>query len=155
MAGWTDGRVKMLLTACGLRFRRRHERFMATASYEPLVVEGPRADQVVAFMRERDERDGGRLIVIVPRLVAGITSGQLLRCVEMPPGSPADVWHDTRVRLPARCGAPPVASAHARSRLRHIVTGEDVAIEDGDAPYILVTRAFATMPVAVLWAPME
>lgn len=142
VSSWTDGRVKMLVTACGLRFRRRHADFMTSASYEPLVVEGPRADQVVAFLRAGPDGAGsdGNLVLIAPRLVAGLTSGDTLHCGDA-------AWADTRVRLPER-----FASA-ARSSLafRDVVTGAAVAMTE-NVPGIDIARAWARLPVALLWS---
>jgi maltooligosyltrehalose synthase len=115
---------------------------MTSATYEPLVVEGPRADQVGAFLPAGPDGAGsdGNLVLIAPRLVAGLTSGDTLHCGDA-------AWADTRVRLPER-----FASA-ARSSLafRDVVTGAAVAMTE-NVPGIDIARAWARLPVALLWS---
>jgi (1->4)-alpha-D-glucan 1-alpha-D-glucosylmutase len=50
-----DGRLKLLVTSRGLRFRRERPRLFATGSYVPLPVRGARGGHVVAFARIGDE----------------------------------------------------------------------------------------------------
>ena len=46
-----DGRLKMLVTTLGLRFRRQMAELFGTGKYVPLDAAGQRAHQIVAFMR--------------------------------------------------------------------------------------------------------
>jgi (1->4)-alpha-D-glucan 1-alpha-D-glucosylmutase len=74
-----DGASKLFLTATALRTRNRHpEAFGARGSYEPLVGAGQKAAHVLGYIR------GGRVAVIVPRLILGLE----------------DDWGDTTVKLP-------------------------------------------------------
>ncbi len=74
-----EGASKLWLLARLLRLRaERPELFSAEAGYEPLAVDGPGAQRVVAFSRA-----GGRLVVAVTRFPLS--------------GEP---WGDTAVRLP-------------------------------------------------------
>ena len=72
------GAPKIWLTQRALDVRRRLPECFAGAAYEPLPAAGERAANVVAYVR------GGRVAVIVPRLVLGLRDG----------------WGDTTVTLP-------------------------------------------------------
>jgi (1->4)-alpha-D-glucan 1-alpha-D-glucosylmutase len=102
---WTDARIKLFVTTCGLRFRRAHADLLLNGSYEPLEAEGASAANLIAFAR-RDR--SGTLLAIVPRLMAS-DDGSL------PRGS--DAWGSTRILLP-RCTE---AVAY-----RNLLTGESV-----------------------------
>ena len=58
--------------------RRRPETFGPEGVYEPIVARGPKADHAVAYLR------GGRVLILVPRLILGL----------------ADDWQDTVLPLP-------------------------------------------------------
>jgi (1->4)-alpha-D-glucan 1-alpha-D-glucosylmutase len=73
-----EGAPKLWLTQRALDVRRRLPECFAGATYEPLPATGERAANVVAYVR------GGRVAVIVPRLVMGLRHG----------------WGDTTVTLP-------------------------------------------------------
>ncbi len=65
-ADMTDGRIKLFVTAEGLRLRRRTGGFFNHAAYAPLDFSGPFAGHAIGFVR----RDGGHYAVaLVPRLV--------------------------------------------------------------------------------------
>jgi (1->4)-alpha-D-glucan 1-alpha-D-glucosylmutase len=74
-----DGAPKLWLTQRALDVRRRLPNCFEGAAYDPLTAAGERAANVVAYVR------GGRVAVIVPRLVMGLRAG----------------WGDTTVTLPA------------------------------------------------------
>jgi (1->4)-alpha-D-glucan 1-alpha-D-glucosylmutase len=133
-AHWTDGRIKLFVTTCGMRFRRQHRELMLDGAYTPLQVEGERADHVVAFARHDES---GTLLVIAPRLVAPLVTEER----PLPIGS--DVWAATRIVLP------PVTRA---ARYRHVITGQwcEPAADRSGMP---VASALATCSVALLWAP--
>ncbi|WP_395014702.1 malto-oligosyltrehalose synthase [Dongia sp.] len=83
---WRDGRIKQAVIARLLAFRRRHAALFAEGSYEPLAVSGERADRLIAFARRRS---GEALIVVVPRLTAGLET------------TVGPVWSGTRVAFAA------------------------------------------------------
>lgn len=88
---WHDGRIKQWLIHCTLNTRKRHPDLFQYGEYQPLVVEGERAEQVIAFVREYQ---GECLLIVVPRLTAGlIAEGE-------PPKVPSTAWGDTCVLLP-------------------------------------------------------
>jgi (1->4)-alpha-D-glucan 1-alpha-D-glucosylmutase len=127
-AAWPDGRIKLLVTACTLRFGRAHADFMARADYLPLEVEGPAAEHVVAFARRRAD---AALIVVAPRLVTGRLAPHGLALAR---GAMAG----TRVRLPP---------AMAGASFRHLVTSERIAPSDDAA--LDADALLRPLPVAI------
>lgn len=91
LSHWRDGRVKQALIAQVLALRKAHVGLFSDGTYTALEVVGERAEHVVAFCREHQ---GTRLLVVVPRW-----SQRLLENV-LQPLIPAQVWGDTRVKLP-------------------------------------------------------
>jgi (1->4)-alpha-D-glucan 1-alpha-D-glucosylmutase len=135
LAHWPDGRIKLLVTTCGLRFRRQHAALMVGGAYIPLEAEGKHGDHVLAFARHDTS---GTLLAVVPRLVVPLIDEDR----PLPVGH--DAWGPSRILLP-----PAVRAA----RYRHIVTGEwceAVGTDDSSLPMKAVLR---TCPVALLWAP--
>jgi (1->4)-alpha-D-glucan 1-alpha-D-glucosylmutase len=127
---WPDGRIKLFVTTCGLRFRRAHGELMLSGAYSPLRIEGPGADRLIAFARHNDS---GTLLAVVPRLVTSLT----LDDRSLPCGQRA--WGSTNVVLPEHATA---------GRFRHVFTGELIRAE-----HVLSAAAlFRTSPVAMLWA---
>jgi (1->4)-alpha-D-glucan 1-alpha-D-glucosylmutase len=131
---WTDGRIKLLVTTCGMRFRRQHRALMLHGAYTPLDVDGDRADHVVAFARHDDS---GTLLVVAPRLIVPLVTEDR----PLPIGP--DVWAATRIVLP------PVTRA---ARYRHVITG-GCCEAPSDRSSLPVASALKTCPVAWLWAP--
>jgi (1->4)-alpha-D-glucan 1-alpha-D-glucosylmutase len=86
-----DGAPKLWLTQRTLDVRRRLEDCFAGGAYEPLPSAGARAANVVAYVR------GGRVAVIVPRLVLGLRDG----------------WGDTTVTLPGGRWTDELGGSHA------------------------------------------
>ena len=90
LSHWPDARIKMFVTACALRWRRRDPILFLEGLYQPLRAEGAEAAHVIAFMRRLEDRT---LIAVVPRLMNhGLPEGQ--RC---PIGRV--VWKDTGIIL--------------------------------------------------------
>jgi (1->4)-alpha-D-glucan 1-alpha-D-glucosylmutase len=96
----------------------------AEGGYEPLAAQGERSRNVVAFRRSRA---GDDLIVVVPRLFAGVAGGGSL-----PLG--AEFWGDTALRAPA-------------GRRREILTGSELRCGEGGLP---LRELFSALPIAVL-----
>jgi (1->4)-alpha-D-glucan 1-alpha-D-glucosylmutase len=118
---WHDGRIKVFITACGLRFRRRHAPLLLHGDYVPLAGDGDAADRVVGFARSDAQRT---LLAVVRRLSAGVT------------------WGATRIGLPDECAA---------DRYRHLFTGEVFhAGADGRNRFLSAADVFRTLPVALL-----
>ena len=133
---WPDGRIKLLITTCGMRFRRAHGGLMLDGAYTPLEVTGEHADHVVAFARHDES---GALLAVVPRCIAPLVTP------ERPFPVGADAWGATRIVLPPETRA---------VRYRHVMTGEwcDTGPERSSLP---LASALGTCPVALLWAPAD
>ena len=86
---WPDGRIKLYVTACGLRLRREQSVLFLDGSYLPLEITGERAPHAVAFARSVGDAVA---VAVVPHLVAGLAGGA-------PPLGLA-AWGDTVVQLP-------------------------------------------------------
>ncbi len=91
LASWQDGRIKQAVIGRVLAFRRRAGGLFAEGSYQPLKVEGPRADNVIAFARAHE----GRAVVIVGTRLAARLPG-----VEMVPLVERAAWSGTAILLP-------------------------------------------------------
>jgi (1->4)-alpha-D-glucan 1-alpha-D-glucosylmutase len=89
---WHDGRVKMFVTASGLRCRRANSELFLHGDYLPVKSIGERAEHVVAF-----GRFGGdcAALIVVPRftsLLPGVSAGRA------PAGE--ECWGATRLVVP-------------------------------------------------------
>lgn len=73
-ARWRDGWLKLWLTERLLSLRNRLPELFRTGSYEPLSIEGPAADHILAFMRRSGDT---AILVVVTRLLAGLVRGDL------------------------------------------------------------------------------
>ncbi|MCP2052813.1 UNVERIFIED_ORG: (1-_4)-alpha-D-glucan 1-alpha-D-glucosylmutase [Pseudomonas fluorescens] len=91
LSHWRDGRIKQALIAQVLAVRKANAELFQRGSYTPLEVLGKHADHVVAFCRAYQ---GKHLLVVVPRW-----PHRLLENGEQPHIN-AQVWGDTRVKLP-------------------------------------------------------
>ena len=122
LAGWHDARIKLLVTTCGLRFRRSHPELMLSGRYIPLAASGDAADHLVAFARTDHS---GTLLCVVPRLVAQLSD-----------------WGSTRISL---------REDVAGTAFRNLFTGASVVThgESGRA-WIQASEVFCTLPVALL-----
>jgi (1->4)-alpha-D-glucan 1-alpha-D-glucosylmutase len=134
LRGLEDGRAKLWLTWKVLQLRREQPRLFSHGSYRPLRVRGERAAHVCAFARRLA---GQSLIVIVPRLYR-----RLLDDPERLPLGEA-VWQDTLIELPRE--------ERSRDRFRGVLDAAFLTpARHGEATGILVARALAEFPVAVL-----
>lgn len=88
---WRDGRIKQALLGKLLRFRQSAPALFAQGSYEPLEVEGARAENALAFLRR--EGDAAMLVVVARCCAEGMGEADGL----VPDG---DWWGDTRIALP-------------------------------------------------------
>ena len=86
MQTWSDGRIKMFLTQCLLRFRREHGHLLQRGEYSPVQTSGTFAECCVSFVRRLEDN---WIVVIAPRLSARIG---------FPPIGEA--WKDTAIELP-------------------------------------------------------
>lgn len=88
---WRDGRIKQALIAQVLGWRKTYAELFRHGSYTALEVVGQHAERVVAFYREHS---GQQLLVVVPRWSYHLLENGLF------PQINAQVWGDTRVKLP-------------------------------------------------------
>lgn len=129
LQSWHDGRIKQCVISRTLQLRRRYPRLFSEGRYLPLTVSGEEAEHLLAFARELD---GEWLVVVVPRLVAG-----LLGDSEMPK-VPTERWGDTRIALPEALDG----SEFERLFDATAVTSQQASLE--------AARVLDGLPVAVL-----
>ena len=131
-----DGTIKLFVISVALGFRRAHVGLFAEGDYEPLDAAGAKAEHVVAFARARG---GETAIVVVPRLVVGLTAG-----AEQPPLD-EPVWGDTWLFLP---------SAQPGQQFRDVFTGVSFEVDTRDGrPGLPVAAILGHFPVALLASP--
>lgn len=103
---WDDS-LKLLFTWRLLQTRQQWPELFAGGEYHALEVQGSRAEHVIAFARREDQQ---WLVVVTPRLPAGLVSGAQLfsdhdqPTVVSPHAFSGELWGDTTVHLPE--GAP-------------------------------------------------
>ena len=137
-AHWHDGRIKLYLTAAGLRLRRQHASLFLRGEYLPLAARGAKKNHVVACGR----RHGNSLVLaVVPRLVVSLTDG----VAQLPVGPP--VWAENWLVLP---GKPACAS------YRNVFTGESIRpVRDEKGVRLRLGEVFRSCPVALLIGGLE
>lgn len=135
LENWTDGRIKMTVTAAGLRLRRELPQVFLGGEYVPVPVEVTVPGAAIAFARRA--RDQAALFV-APRFCSRlVTAGQ-----RFPLGG--DSWKTSRVMLP-----PELVDRHFRDE----ITGAEIRpTRAGDNAWIFIGEVFQTLPVAMLRA---
>ncbi|MHB1161660.1 MAG: malto-oligosyltrehalose synthase [Chloroflexota bacterium] len=129
-----DGRVKMFVSHLGLSYRREHPDVFREGAYLPLQTTGQRGEHLVAFAL----RNGPRMVVVVvPRLVARLTRGQMI------PPVGAELWEGGHVRLPA---------SESGKSYRNVFTREVVEVVplEGGGVGLPAASVLAAFPVALL-----
>ena len=132
---WTDGRIKLLVTAAGLRLRRQAPDLFLWGTYEPLQVDPTVGGGVVAFARRHAD---AAVLFAAPTLCAAIVSG------EQPLPLGGDSWKTSRVLLPREL---------AGRTFRHEITGAEIVptVTESGA-WIFVGQVFEHVPVGILRA---
>ena len=131
-----DGRCKLLLIWKVLQLRREQPQLFSHGSYRRLRVRGERAHHVCAFARRCA---GQSLIVIAPRLYRRLLDDPSL----LPLGEA--VWQDTLIELPRE--------ERSRRAFRGVLDGAQlVPVRHGEVSGVLVAKALAAFPVALLAA---
>jgi (1->4)-alpha-D-glucan 1-alpha-D-glucosylmutase len=155
----TDDAYKLAVTHKLLQFRRAQAEIFQEGDYEPLAFDGARREHAFGFARRHAGRE---VIVIVPRLVAG-----LIPDANVPPIG-EKVWGDTVVRLArgrdsfaamSQSKTSPDALAEAADTGSHaenaassygnVLTGERTTVQDNS---LRLTDVFAHAPVAMLYS---
>lgn len=127
LADWTEGGIKLLVTAACLRVRRAHDDLFRRGLYRPLEARGAHARHAFAFARGLGE---SAVIAVVPRLALGLPGGGF------PTG---EAWEDTALELPAHL---------AELSWRNVLTGDRIA--PGGHGALALARALRACPVALL-----
>lgn len=99
-----DGRIKMFVTAVGLRSRARFPQLFTGGEYRPLEVTGTSAESVIAFARRHQNRWA---VVMAPRWTVRVVGF----------GGPpplGELWRDTAVQLPAELAGCELRDAFSR-----------------------------------------
>jgi (1->4)-alpha-D-glucan 1-alpha-D-glucosylmutase len=120
-ASWKDAGIKLYVISRLLELRRRRPTLFSGGTYQRVEIAGAQAHRCVAYERRSDD---ARLMVIVPRLVAGAARG----APEL--GIAPDSWGDTRL-------------ATDPAAMRDVFTGEALG-ETG------VRSLLSSFPVCVL-----
>jgi (1->4)-alpha-D-glucan 1-alpha-D-glucosylmutase len=90
-AQWRDGAVKQALIARLLHLRLAEAALFADGSYEPVEARGPDGERICAFLR----RHGPKALLVGARLYPGRDGDTVPEPdLALPPGLPADGWHD-------------------------------------------------------------
>ena len=130
---WNDGRIKMCVTAAGLRLRREFPETFLAGSYVPLETESTVNAGLVAFARV--PAHGPAVVAIAPRLVARLMGPELA----WPLGQ---AWKTSRVLLP-----PSLKSRH----FVNAITGRDVPVAHGsERSWFIAGEALESCPAAIL-----
>jgi (1->4)-alpha-D-glucan 1-alpha-D-glucosylmutase len=128
-----DSRLKILLTAKTLCFRKKHPLLFQSGDYLPLKTVGPKSAHVVAFARKNAN---ATVIIAVPRLCASLLG-------ERHSLGDEHVWENTILELPDST----VTCYHS------VFTGDCVTVEHRpEARGIPIAKLFRTSPIALLAA---
>jgi (1->4)-alpha-D-glucan 1-alpha-D-glucosylmutase len=126
------GAMKLFLIWRALNFRATQRELFGSGDYLPLSAIGRHHAHVCAFVRKWQDRT---IVVIVPRLVFGLTGG-----AESPPVG--EIWKDTKVQMPL---------ARPGDLFRNVLTREMVPVIEQPAQAALeIRQALKTFPVALL-----
>ena len=132
---WRDGRVKLLVTAAGLRLRRDMPHVFLGGAYWPVPTEVSVAAGAIAFARTADT---DAVLFAAPRLCARIVNS------DRPVPLGGEAWKTSRLLLP------PVL----RDRVfQNVITGAEVKpTRASDSAFIFLGEAFDALPLAILKA---
>jgi len=129
---WPDGRIKLLLTAVGLRLRRDEPELFLSGDYLPLVTDVRVPADVVAFARVHGDRVA---IFAAPRLCAPIADATR----PVPLGG--ESWKTSRIFLPPEL---------AGREYRHALTGAQIRpTSNGDDSWIFAGQIFEHVPAGI------
>lgn len=133
---WPDGRIKLFITALGMRLRRARPDLFQEGTYQPMAAEGPHARHVVAFARQQGP---DTLVVVAPRLTTQLPGSER----QGPRGHEA--WGDTSLQLPASL---------SNGVCRDLISGARFPLSAATGVQVSVPLAqlLGTCPVALLWA---
>jgi (1->4)-alpha-D-glucan 1-alpha-D-glucosylmutase len=134
LEGWTDGRLKLLITAAGLRSRRHDPELFRSGAYVPLATEMTVDGNAIAFARIHEDR---AMLFVGPRLCARLFGPDL-----RPPLGEA--WKTSRVFL---------SEELVGRTFRHELTGADLRpTSTAGQTWIFLGEIFEHLPVGILRA---
>jgi (1->4)-alpha-D-glucan 1-alpha-D-glucosylmutase len=135
---WRDGRIKLLVTAAGLRLRRELPELFLQGGYIPLDTEVTVPAGAVAFARTAPGAGGDAVLFVAPRLCAGLITG------DAPAAPGGEHWKTSRLILPP--------DLHGRT-FEHVLTGATIRLAHGaGTAWIFLGEIFRTVPVGMLRA---
>ena len=135
LSNWRDGRIKLYVTAAGLRARRDLPHLFVGGDYVALTTEVAVPAGIIAFARTSGE---DAVLVVAPRLTARLATER----APVPLGR--DCWKTSRVMLPE--------SLQHRT-FRNVFTGEEIRpTVAADRAWLFVGEIFNSLPVAILRA---
>jgi (1->4)-alpha-D-glucan 1-alpha-D-glucosylmutase len=138
LAHWHDGRIKLYLTAAGLRQRRQRASLFLRGEYLPLAARGAKKNHVVACGRRHHN---SLVLAVVPRLVVSLTDG----VAQLPVGQ--TVWGESWLVLPGKPGC---------TSYRNVFTGESIRpVRDENGIRLQLGDVFRICPVALLIGGLE
>jgi (1->4)-alpha-D-glucan 1-alpha-D-glucosylmutase len=133
LAGWKDGRVKLYLTYKTLNFRRQRRELFLEGEYAALEARGDLQEHVCAFARRRGAE---WVVVVVPRLMAGLATSSSMQSFRQ-------VWGSAAISLPDA----------APRNWRNVLTGERLeSAREAQGHGLPLRYLFAQLPVALLYA---
>jgi (1->4)-alpha-D-glucan 1-alpha-D-glucosylmutase len=135
---WQDGRIKLLVTAAGLRLRKELPHVFLGGRYLPLATEMTVAGAAAAFARtaQAEHRAGDAVVFAAPRLCHAIVDARA------PAPLGAECWKTSRIMIPP---------CLADRTFRHELTGAELRpTRAGDTAWFFVGEVFATAPVGIL-----
>jgi (1->4)-alpha-D-glucan 1-alpha-D-glucosylmutase len=140
LESWRDGRVKLLVTAAGLRLRRALPHVFLGGGYVPLDAEITVPAGAVAFVRSAhaEATSSDAVLFVAPRLCASIVDD----AHPVPLGG--DCWKASRLMLP-----PGLRDC----TFVDVISGAEIApSRAGDTAWIFLGEIFQALPVGILRA---
>lgn len=132
---WQDGRIKLLVTAAGLRLRKELPELFLAGEYVPLGTEVTVRGGAIAFARVHGN---DAAVFVAPRLCAALVDP------EHPVPLGGDRWKTSRVMLPPQL---------AGRTFRHEITGAEIRpVVAGQEAWMFVGQIFETVPAGLLRA---
>jgi (1->4)-alpha-D-glucan 1-alpha-D-glucosylmutase len=128
---WRDGRVKQAVLARVLRLRSESAGLFTEGAYSYLKLEGPRADNLLAFARVHEGRAAITIVTRLPAHLPGVAARPL---------ADASAWDGTFVVAPRNLIGRRIVDALAADRTHGKELAGRVAVAD----------ILATLPVALL-----
>ena len=129
---WGDGRIKLLVTAAGLRLRREKPELFLSGDYLPLETDVTVPGAAIAFARAQGEEG---VVFVLPRLCARLVAADL----RVPLG---EAWRTSRVLIPQQL---------VGRTFRHELTGAEIRpTSTSDQTWLFLGQIFEHVPVGIL-----